>query len=381
MKRILKKLAFFFMNCLPLNKKLIVFESNPDISDSTYALYLYIRKNYPTYKCVWAIKPEQRKKCKKKKIRFFLVNNKLSLLFYLSTCKYFLYTHLRIIERKLRKNQIAYEIWHGSPGKRFNKELINNKENGHIFVTATKYTFEKYRKNYDLHISNYLLCNHPRNDFFDPKFSSYENNKVEEIFHLSQYSKTIIWLPTFKREKSKSSYFLDNFSMKISFKEFVELNEYLNQYNMLLIIKLHPMAINSDLSQYKSFSNIAFLSSKDLLDYDVQLYSIIGKCDAMISDFSSVVYDFMELDRPIGYVLTDLNSYANDKNEGFIHENIEKFIVGDRIYTLADLENFISKIKDGVDDYKEERNKLAKLYVGSQEPGKICEFFCKSIGL
>ena len=44
MKRILKKLAFFFMNCLPLNKKLIVFESNPDISDSTYALYLYTKK-------------------------------------------------------------------------------------------------------------------------------------------------------------------------------------------------------------------------------------------------------------------------------------------------------------------------------------------------
>ena len=92
MKRILKKLAFFFMNCLPLNKKLIVFESNPDISDSTYALYLYIRKNYPTYKCVWAIKPEQIKKCKEKKIRYFLANNKILSLFYLSTCKYFLYT-------------------------------------------------------------------------------------------------------------------------------------------------------------------------------------------------------------------------------------------------------------------------------------------------
>lgn len=89
---------------------------------------------------------------------------------------------------------------------------------------------------------------------------------------------------------------------------------------MLLIIKLHPMVTNSDLSQYKGFSNIFFLSSQDLLDYDVQLYSIIGKCDALISDFSSVVYDFMALDRPIGYVLTDLNSYANDKNEGFIHE-------------------------------------------------------------
>lgn len=381
MKRILKKLAFFFMNCLPLNKKLIVFESNPDISDSTYALYLYIRKNYPTYKCVWAIKPEQIKKCKEKKIRYFLANNKILSLFYLSTCKYFLYTHVRIWERKLRKKQFAFEIWHGSPGKRFNKVLICNKENGHIFVTATKYTFEKYRENYDLHSSNYLLCNHPRNDFFDQKFSPYEINKVEDVLHLSQYSKTMIWLPTFKREKSKSCCFLDNFSMRISFDEFVTLNKFLNKNNMLLIIKLHPMVTNSDLSQYKGFSNIFFLSSQDLLDYDVQLYSIIGKCDALISDFSSVVYDFMALDRPIGYVLTDLNSYANDKNEGFIHENIEKFIVGDRIYTLADLKKFINKVKDGVDDYKEERNKLAKLYVGSQEPGKICEFFCKSIGL
>lgn len=381
MRKILKQLFYFFMNCLPINKRLIVFESNPDLSDSTYALYFYIQKKYPKYKCVWAIRPEQIKKCKEKKIHYFLVSKKIQSFFFLSTCKYFLYTHTRIIERKLKKGQYAYEIWHGSPGKRFNKFLINNKENNHIFVTSTEYTFEKYRDSYDLNSTNYLLCNHPRNDFFSPKFSSYESDKVEEIFKFSQYAKTIIWLPTFKREKSKSSCFLDNFSMRISFDEFVTLNKFLNKNNMLLIIKLHPMVTNSDLSQYKSFSNIFFLSSKDLLNYDVQLYSIIGKCDALISDFSSVVYDFMALDRPIGYVLTDLNSYANDKNEGFIYTNIEDFIVGDRIYTLKDLETFIGKVRDGIDDYKDERKKIAKLYVGAQEPGKICEFFCESIKL
>lgn len=381
MKKIFRKILLWIMNLFPIKKKLILFESNPDLSDSTYALYLYIVKNYPQYRCIWLVSPSQIEKCREKQIQYISVDKVLKKYFFLSTCKYFFYTHNRIVERKPRKGQYVYDIWHGSPGKKFKKDLIYNKDNHHIFVTSTSFTFEKYRQNYDLDPKNYLLCNHPRNDFFDANFSSEEFRKVEEIFHISQYKKTIIWLPTFKREKKNSEDFLDNFSMEMSLEDFKELNLALKSMDTLLVIKLHPMVVNANLSQYNQFTNIRFLKSADLLDLDIQLYSLIGCCDALISDFSSVVYDFMMLDRPIGYVLTELESYKNNKKEGFIYDDFKKLVVGDMIYNLTDLIGFINKIYQGIDSYKVERNELAKLYVGNQKVGSICEYFCQNIKL
>lgn len=72
--------------------------------------------------------------------------------------------------------------------------------------------------------------------------------------------------------------------------------------------------------------------------------------DGLISDYSSIAVDYMLLDRPLGYVLTDLESYRNTR--GFVFENPEAYMPGEKIYNLEDLKDYFSHIAVGEDPLK-----------------------------
>ena len=49
---------------------------------------------------------------------------------------------------------------------------------------------------------------------------------------------------------------------------------------------------------------------------DIPVNRILGKADALISDYSSAAIDYLILDRPIGFLLKDVEEYGNSR--GFI---------------------------------------------------------------
>lgn len=383
MKKILKSIFIKIFDILKVDDKMIVFESNPDMSDSSYALFIYIKNNYPEYKCVWCISKNKTTLLKQQKIKCFNRKNKILALYYLSRAKYLFYTHTGVIDRKLKPAQKAYNIWHGSPGKKFAANLIDNNYNNHIFVTSTEFTLNKYVENYGVDRNKSLLSNHLRNDFFDSSFSSTETNKANNLFNFNNYKKNIIFLPTFRRNKALSKNFYDNFPLKLDKEDWKKLDEFLKVNKVQLIIKNHPMVENADMDFRKDFLNIRILSSNELVNYDVQLYSILGHCDALISDFSSVVYDYMMLNRPIGYVVSDLDYFKNSSNnEGFVFNDIEENMAGEQIKDFNGLIDFITDVINEKDKYREKRHKINDLYNNKIDNfGTICERFCYKIGI
>ena len=70
------------------------------------------------------------------------------------------------------------------------------------------------------------------------------------------------------------------------------------------------------------------------------------KCmDALISDYSGAAYDYLQLNRPIGYVLDDMDDYI----AGFVVEDIHTLIAGAEIYNFEQLESFITDVVNGKD--------------------------------
>ncbi len=377
----IKKILICLFNIFPIDKKLIVFESNVDLSDSTYALYLYLKKYYLNYKLVWAVSKNNIKSVKQLNVKCFSYDNKIITLYYLTKAKFFFYTHRALIDRKLKKNQYAYNIWHGSPCKKFNGSLIDNTYNNHCFVTQTKFTYEQYFKNYNISKINYLLINHLRNDFFEKNFDIETWKRANELLNIDSYKYNIVWMPTFRRDKANSDNFFDNFSINFLKEDFDEINLFLKKNNAQLIIKMHPMAVNSCNNIERDFSNISIYSSQELSSKKINIYSILGQSSALISDFSSVVFDYLLLNRPIGYVICDLEYYLQNKNEGFIYKNIENFFAGPIIADKKDLLIFFQSIFNKKDLYYEKRIDLNKKFNNEQIPGNICENFCSLIKL
>ena len=109
------------------------------------------------------------------------------------------------------------------------------------------------------------------------------------------------------------------------------LNTVLSEKNIVLIVKLHPFQDRA-MVHCDDYSNIHLIENEDLVAWDIPINRLLGQADALISDYSSAAVDFMLLDRPIAFMLEDIEEY--EKSRGFVFENIRECFLGKRFFLL-----------------------------------------------
>ena len=142
-----------------------------------------------------------------------------------------------------------------------------------------------------------------------------------------------------------------------------------------MIIKIHHLQ-KTDLLSTITLSNILYIEDKDLNEKGIQLYELIGQTDALITDYSSIMFDYMLLDRPIGYFINDLEEYKEKR--GFLVEDIDSYMIGKKMKSKEEFNDFLQEIINGKDQYKKEREKFAKKmhkYNDNQNCKRILEIF------
>ena len=98
------------------------------------------------------------------------------------------------------------------------------------------------------------------------------------------------------------------------------------------------------------------------------LYSLVGQSDALITDYSSIYFDYLLTQKPIGFVIDDIDSYSDKR--GFVVENPEDYMAGEKIKDVSGLKQFIDGILDGKDLWKEKRAEINDL----MNPDKSMEY-------
>lgn len=138
----------------------------------------------------------------------------------------------------------------------------------------------------------------------------------------------------------------------------VALNEFAKQMDVLLVLKPH---FAQDLSQILELrlSNICFIDDDFFRKHDTTSYGFVAGCDALISDYSSIYYDYLLCDKPIALVWEDVNEYR--KNPGFAVDLDEMGKGGVKVYDLEDFKRFIREVAEETDSCKEERRRLRDL--------------------
>lgn len=325
MKRYLKKLAkdialFIYriqVKLLPVDRKMIFFESNVGRNYTGNPRYIYeemVRQGLDkTYHCYYVFEntktkiPGAAKKIKRLSPSYFYILARAGVWI----------SDTRLPAYAVKRGKTKYiQTWHGTPLKKLALDMERIFMAGESDLLAYKRNFSENSKTWDYLISQnsfstaifkrafafdkkILEIGYPRNDILlQEKEGTYEKIKTE--LGLPPDKKVMLYAPTWRdnEQSGKESY---RFNPKMDFQKMQEAlsGEY------IMLVKYHYLVKDKlDWSLYKGFV-YEFDESRDIS----QLYLA---ADLLITDYSSVMFDYSLLGRPMFFFVYDLDEYRNN---------------------------------------------------------------------
>lgn len=369
-KIILTPLKYF----IPV-KNLIIFESFSDYCDSSKTVYERIKTDpdFIDFKFIWLVDfPDSFRKDDFKNTKFIKIGFKGFLRLYeevrnfylISRASSFFYTHRSIARTAPKKSQKFINLTHGTSLKDTSGKHPPYQYNTYTTVTS-EFTKDLRCKTYGGGSNQMIKTGLPRNDYL---FESLDNELLEKL-GLKGFSKLIFWMPTFRRQKGKdrndtNSNKSSDIPLLDTQEDWEEINQKLKLLNILLVVKPHP-AQKVEYIKKINLSNIAFIMNEDLVEKNIDLYKIVGKSDALISDYSSIYIDYLLLNRQIAFTIDDFSLYQ--ENLGFTVPDPLKYMPGDKLKTKEDLLVFFHNISDNIDHFREERQTIRNLFHSNKD--------------
>ncbi len=187
----------------------------------------------------------------------------------------------------------------------------------------------------------------PRTDvYFDPSFVASARDEILKIHPEIGQRKIILYAPTFRGNSILKSYM----DLRLDIER---MSEALSD-EFVLLYKLHPQTAKRftlDEEERRKYSNFVFDISSD-----VRIDTAMCAADMLISDYSSVIFEYSLLVRPMIFFAYDLEEYDRDRS---FYNKYEDFVPGE---IVRDTEGIINAVKaaqnsfDGqrVESFKEE---------------------------
>ncbi len=165
-------------------------------------------------------------------------------------------------------------------------------------MVTSEYTKKQFKILFNLDEKDIFITGQPRNDVFKKDINC---QTLRKSLGIGQDKKIILYMPTY-RNKWQGEKVIDNI-----IKDLVDckvLNEVLETYGYLMMIKLHPLTPVPDVPITENFRIIEYGDIK----FNQELL-VLG--DILITDYSSCFVDYSLLHRPIIFYVPDMEDYLN----------------------------------------------------------------------
>lgn len=348
-KTVLKKIF-----CLLPLKNIIIFESSPDFTDNTYWFFKYLveEKNIDlSYQLIWNVSGSEKKElcgvpitCIKSSGKS--ITEKCRALYYI--CRAKLIIDCNNFVQKERNQQVRVYLGHGMPLKMADEYMSNIGPCD--LLTITGEGFRKYFAQFAEDTS--IMClGYPRNDVLKKKT-------------LENKTKQIVWMPTFRQHKAALEQKISqSFPLGIPIvktkDDWLRIDEYLAQKNSVILLRPHP-AQDLSVMQIEELSHIKILDDDYLKDLELTLYEVLAQSDALITDYSSVYYDYLYVHKPIGITLEDADEFS--KKWKLFVDDVKNELPGIKLEKVENLLDFIDQIESDIDICEKEREEFMKKY-------------------
>lgn len=339
-RKIARKVNFFFKKIKydvitkkqKINDKLIIFASfnGRSYCDSPKAIYNYLinSNKFNDYNFVWAFKNVEEHKFLEKNKNTQVINIKSNeFLKIMGQAKYWIF-NFKIQDYIFPKNnQVFVQCWHGTPLKRLGCDLehFNNAMNSiseirkryeieaskfSYFLSPSDFATEKFITAWNIQNKEIMLQEgYPRNDFLI-NCTNKDIQQIKEKLKLNNINKKIIlYAPTY-RDNQHTAGVGYTYETEVDFEKLrKELSD-----NYIILFRAHWLvAQNFDFEKYKDF--VIDVSNHDDIN---ELYVI---ADMLITDYSSVFFDYANLKRPIIFYMYDLEKYRDDIRGFYLNLN------------------------------------------------------------
>jgi len=365
-----------FFTKLKIKENWVICESffGKSYSDSPKYIYEYLCKNYPgKYRFIWVVNPSTKIPYHPTKVKRFSIRY----CYYLARCKYDVFNVRQPEWMRKREGNVFLETWHGTPLKKlvfdqeevmgasplYKAQFYKQSRSWDYLVAANKFSSEAFRSAF-LFDKEMLEYGYPRNDILHSDNKEELAADIKRKLHIPLNKKTILYAPTWRDDEyyGPGQY---KFALKLDLHLLKK--ELGNDYVVLL--RTHYFIADS--LDVTGLENFAYNLSK--YDDISELYLI---SDLLITDYSSVFFDYANLRRPILFYTYDLDKYR-DMLRGF-YMSIENDVPGPLLFTNEEVVEAVRNIDDITTQYQEKYDVFYERFC-SLEDGHAAENVAKRV--
>lgn len=343
------KLTFFLLGKLPAKKKTIVFESflGKQYSDNPRAIYEYMVNKGLGYDMYWSADANSVSAFPKDGNLKVLKRFSLKWLLVMPRAEYWVSNSRLPLWIPKSKNTTYIQTWHGTPLKRLAADMeevhmpstdkesyienfLKEASKWDYLIAPNRYSSEIFQRAFQFD-RKMIESGYPRNDFLVNSNNEETISAIKEKASLPKDRKVILYAPTWRDNqfydvgKYKFNLQLDLAQMK---------KELGDEY--IIILRLHYLiAENLHLEGMEGF--VFDLSKHE----DIRELYLIA--DLLITDYSSVFFDYANLKRPMMFYVYDIEEYR-DSLRGF-YLDFEKEAPGPLVKTTDEIINQIKTLE------------------------------------
>ncbi len=358
--------------------KTILYESyhGRSISCNPYAIFksLLSDERFYNYKHIWVMNNKSKiPKDLKNNINIIFIERDSDIYMrYLTIAKY-LINNVTFPEYFIRKeNQIYLNTWHGTPikslGKDIKDEFMAHKnvtrnflQSSHL-ISPNPYTTNILLDRYDVaEIFSGIVAEtgYPRQDLM-LNISSNDKDLLKNRLKIPKKKQVVLYAPTWRGAHGEAVF--DTKQLEEDIKNISNIS------NVHLLFRGHHMIEG-------------LLSSLDIggtvVPSDIDSNTLLSIVDILITDYSSIAFDYMALSRPILYYAYDREEYEKERGFYFPLEELGGQICSTNKELISSLENIVQTTN--IDKKQQEAQKKFCLYDDGQATMRVIDliFFNK----
>ena len=232
--------------------------------------------------------------------------------------------------------------WHGTPLKAIGRAAVAGPdvrgarlvERADFYVSPSPEYARRFARCYDAAPEQFWTLGNPRNDALvraTPATTERLQEQLRAKLAPLGFDRVVLYAPTWRDWRTEPDF------LPAPDRDLARLDRWLAERNEVLVLRAHHLEARLALSLTASFERIVVSDTLEL-PWDVNDWCLAA--DVLVTDYSSVFYDYLVLDRPVVHLVPDLDEYAEKR--GFLVEPLSDFAgraVGTQSELLACLED------------------------------------------